>query len=302
MARDLGKAFLDYLRVERGLSANTLEAYGRDLEKLKSFSEAGQRDLLTLERQDLVDFIQVLREGGLDWRSIGRVLVTVRNFYKYLLLDGFRKTDPTVHLPTPKSASELPHFLTLEEIDRLLAQPETGTEIGKRDRAILEVLYATGLRVSEVVTLKMADVNCEVGFLSCFGKGNKQRQVPLGKSAIEHLTQYWPVRARALKAMKEKGKASGSELVFVTLQGKPMTRQGCWKMIVEYGKQAGIGHITPHMMRHSFATHLLEHGADLRSVQVLLGHSDIATTEVYTHVTNDRLKEVYKRFHPRAQS
>lgn len=302
MARDLGKAFLDYLRVERGLSANTLEAYGRDLEKLKGFSEAGQRDLLTLERQDLVDFIQVLREGGLDWRSIGRVLVTVRNFYKYLLLDGFRKTDPTVHLPTPKSASELPHFLTIEEVDRLLAQPELSTETGKRDRAILEVLYATGLRVSEVVTLKMVDVNCEVGFLSCFGKGSKQRQVPLGKSAIECLIQYWPVRARALKAIKEKGKAPGSELVFVTLQGKPMTRQGCWKMIVEYGKQAGIGHITPHMMRHSFATHLLEHGADLRSVQVLLGHSDIATTEVYTHVTNDRLKEVYQRFHPRAQS
>lgn len=300
MARDLGKAFLDYLRVERGLSANTLEAYGRDLEKLKGFSDVRQRDLLTLERQDLVDFIQVLREGGLDWRSIGRVLVTVRNFYKYLLLDGFRKTDPTVHLPAPKTASELPHFLTVEEVDRLLAQPEVGTEIGKRDRAILEVLYATGLRVSEVVTLKMVDVNCEVGFLSCFGKGSKQRQVPLGKSAIQHLIEYWPVRARALKA--EKGKSPGADLVFVTPQGKPMTRQGCWKMIVDYGNQAGIGHITPHMLRHSFATHLLEHGADLRSVQVLLGHSDIATTEVYTHVTNDRLKEVYKRFHPRAQS
>jgi integrase/recombinase XerD len=161
------------------------------------------------------------------------------------------------------------------------------------------VLYATGLRVSEVVTLKLGDVNCEVGFLSCFGKGSKQRQVPLGKSAIQYLTQYWPVRTGALK---EKGKSSGSELVFITLQGKPMTRQGCWKMIVDYGSQAGIGHITPHMLRHSFATHLLEHGADLRSVQVLLGHSDIATTEVYTHVTNDRLKEVYQRFHPRAQS
>ncbi|MBI4751578.1 MAG: site-specific tyrosine recombinase XerD [Acidobacteria bacterium] len=299
MARDLGKAFLDYLRVERGLSVNTLEAYGRDLEKLKGFSDARQRDLLTLERQDLVDFIQVLREGGLDWRSIGRVLVTVRNFYKYLLLDGFRKTDPTVHLPTPKWASELPHFLTVEEIDRLLAQPDLGTEVGKRDRAILEVMYATGLRVSEVVTLKLGDVNCEVGFLSCFGKGSKQRQVPLGKSAIQYLNQYWPVRTGALK---EKGKSSGSELVFITPQGKPMTRQGCWKMIVDYGNQAGIGHITPHMLRHSFATHLLEHGADLRSVQVLLGHSDIATTEVYTHVTNDRLKEVYQRCHPRAQS
>lgn len=291
MSRAIDREFLNYLRVERGLAANTLEAYGRDLEKLKKFAESREKDLSTLEKPDISAFLEHLFKSGLDARSVERTLVTVRNFHKFLVLDGHRKTDPTVALGQPKSWQTLPKFLTPEEVELILARPNLSTEIGARDRAILELLYATGLRVSELCDLKISDVNRDLGYLTCFGKGSKQRQVPIGRSAMEHLSRYLLFRA---------SKTEGADSwLFKTVQGKKLTRQVCWKMIADYGHEAGLGRVTPHMLRHTFATHLLEHGADLRSVQLLLGHSDLGTTQIYTHVTPERLQETYRKFHPR---
>ncbi|OYT70946.1 MAG: site-specific tyrosine recombinase XerD [Chloracidobacterium sp. CP2_5A] len=292
MARDVIKEFLAYLRVERGLSANTLEAYGRDLAKLSRFAAERQKEALTLERGDLSAFMESLFADGLDARSVERALAVARGFYKFLVLDGHRRTDPTVSLAQPKSWQTLPKFLTPEEIERLFQQADIATEAGARDRAILELLYATGLRVSELCGLKLGDVNREVGYLTCFGKGSKERQVPIGRSALAALARY--LRFRAARQDD-----SDSRYLFVTSRGKPMTRQLCWKMVSEYGRRAGLGAVTPHMIRHTFATHLLEHGADLRSVQMLLGHADLSTTQIYTHVTSERLRETYRKFHPR---
>ncbi|MFQ3581275.1 MAG: site-specific tyrosine recombinase XerD [Chloracidobacterium sp.] len=292
MARDIVKEFLSYLRVERGLSANTLDAYGRDLAKLARFATEQQKEVLTLERKDVAAFVESLFKAGLDARSVERALVVVRNFYKFLVLDGHRKTDPTVALAQPKSWQTLPKFLTPEEIEKLFQQADITTETGARDRAILELLYATGLRVSELCSLKIGDVNRDVGYLTCLGKGSKERQVPIGRSALAALTRYLQFRA-ARQTDRD------NLYLFVTSRGKPLTRQLCWKMVSEYGQQAGLGAITPHMIRHTFATHLLERGADLRSVQMLLGHADLATTQIYTHVTSERLRETYRKFHPR---
>ncbi|MCS7080334.1 MAG: site-specific tyrosine recombinase XerD [Chloracidobacterium sp.] len=293
MARDVITEFLTYLRVERGLAANTLEAYGRDLAKLARFAAERQKDVLTLERTDLAAFVEALFTAGLDARSVERALVVVRNFYKFLVLDGHRRTDPTVTLAQPKSWQTLPKFLTPEEIEKLLQQPDITTEAGARDRAILELLYATGLRVSELCSLKIGDVNRDVGYLVCLGKGSKERQVPIGRSALAALNRYLQFRAARRDAQDHR-------YLFVTARGRPLTRQTCWKLVSEYGRQAGLGTVTPHMIRHTFATHLLEHGADLRSVQMLLGHADLATTQIYTHVTSERLRETYRKFHPRS--
>lgn len=288
-------SYLNYLRVERGLSSNTIEAYKRDLDKLVRFAKARKRDLLSIERNDLVQFLKHLREGGLEARSVARALVTVRSLYKFLLLDGRIKRDPSENLESPKSWQSLPKFLIKEEVDRLLQTPDISTDLGLRDRAVLELLYATGLRISELVNLKESDVNLDAGFLITLGKGSKERTVPLGRHAVDWVTQYIQARSRMLGA-----KQSLQRNLFVTQAGRPMTRQALWKIVKSRGEQAKIGHITPHLLRHSFATHLLENGADLRSVQMMLGHSDIGTTEIYTHVTNERLKEVYQRCHPRA--
>jgi integrase/recombinase XerD len=238
-------------------------------------------------------FIQHLHQTGLEARSIARVMVTTRSFFKYLLLDGILKRDPSENLESPKSWQSLPKFLLPDEVERLLDAPDLATDTGLRDKAMLEVLYATGLRVSELVNLKREDLNLDLGYLITLGKGSKERTVPLGQSAIGWARKYLAVRLRLL------GNKS-SALMFVTPRGVPLTRQAFWKLIVGYGEQAKIGHITPHLLRHSFATHLLENGADLRSVQMMLGHSDISTTQIYTHITNERLKQIYKKFHPRA--
>jgi integrase/recombinase XerD len=285
--------FLSYLRVEKGLSQNTLIAYENDLEKLSRFARERDKDLLSLERDDVKDFIKHLHESGLEAKSIGRTLVTVRNLYKFLLLDGFLKRDPSVNIETPKSWQSLPKFLIREEVESLLESPDTSTENGLRDKAMLEVLYATGVRVSELVALKINDLNLDLGLLTTLGKGSKERTIPVGKSAIAWIKKYLPVRHKILGN-------HASPYLFITAKRQAVTRQGFWKIIVEYGEKAKIGHITPHLLRHSFATHLLENGADLRSVQMMLGHSDISTTQIYTHVTNERLKEIYKKFHPRA--
>lgn len=293
MGTDIETRFLSYLRVERGLSQNTLTAYRTDLDKLVNFARSKGKDLLSMERDDLTAFIRHLSESGLEPKSIGRTLVTVRNLYKFLLLDGFLKRDPSVNLDSPKSWQSLPKFLLPEEVDRLLDSPDQQTDVGIRDRTMLEVLYATGLRVSELVSLKISDLNLDLGFLITLGKGSKERTVPLGQSALGWIKRYLPVRRKLL------GEKS-SAFLFLTSRGQPLTRQSFWRIIVDYGEKANIGHITPHLLRHSFATHLLENGADLRSVQMMLGHSDISTTQIYTHVTNERLKEIYKKFHPRA--
>jgi integrase/recombinase XerD len=293
MVRDLGREFLRYLRVERGLSANTLDAYERDLKKLVKFAESRGRELVTVERADVLAFIKELREGGLEPQSLARTLVTVRNLYKFLILDGHIHHDPTVNVETPRAWQTLPKFLTKEEVERLLEEPDTTTDEGLRDRAMTELLYASGLRVSEMVSLKLADVDLDAGLVTCLGKGSKERRVPVGRSAVEWVRRYLPARRRMAGDRDE-------QALFVTSRGTSVTRQMYWRRLVEYGERARLGRITPHMLRHTFATHLLEHGADLRSVQMMLGHGDISTTQIYTHVTNERLREAFEKFHPRA--
>ncbi len=293
MGRDLGREFLRYLRVERGLSPNTLEAYERDLKKLVKFAEGRGRELVTVERADVLAFIKALRESGLEPQSLARTLVTVRNLYKFLILDGHIHHDPTVNVESPRSWQTLPKFLTKEEIEKLLEEPDVTTDEGIRDRAMTELLYASGLRVSEMVSLKLSDVDLDTGLVTCLGKGSKERRVPVGRSAVEWIRRYLPARRRLAGDRNE-------ERLFVTSRGTPMTRQVYWRRLVDYGERARLGRITPHMLRHTFATHLLEHGADLRSVQMMLGHGDISTTQIYTHVTNERLREAFKKFHPRA--
>ena len=285
--------FITQLRVEKGLADNTLLAYQRDLQKLLKHTADLGKTLMTLDRADLVDLMAELKDSGANSSSISRLVSAVRGFYKYLVTEGLTKSDPTAHLEAHKPWQTLPHFLTQEEIERLLAQPKLETDLGQRDRAMLETLYASGLRVSELVNLKLADLDLDSGVLTCFGKGSKQRKVPLGRSAISFLNRYFPARLRLLN-----GKLS--DLLFIELNGRRITRQKFWKLIKRYGDSANIAYITPHLLRHSFATVLLANGADLRSVQLMLGHSDISTTQIYTHVTNDQLKTAYKQFHPRS--
>jgi integrase/recombinase XerD len=285
--------FLNYLRVERGLSANTLEAYRRDLQRLIAFASRREKELVTVERGDLVNVLAEMKDEGMNDKSIARFLSTVRGLYKYLLRENLIQRDPTAYLESRKAWQTLPKFLSLEEVEALLDQPDLSTGQGLRDRAMIELMYATGLRVSELISLKLADVELESGYLTCLGKGSKQRRVPIGRTAIEFLKRYLPVRMRLLD-----GKSS--RWLFVEKSGRPVTRQRFWKLIKDYGKLARIEDVTPHTLRHSFATVLLENGADLRSVQMLLGHADISTTQIYTHVTDERLRQSYKKFHPRA--
>lgn len=285
--------FLSYLRVERGLASNTLLAYRRDLSKLSLFAVSRSKDVLSLDADDLAHFMRSLHTEGLAPKSVARTLVAVRGFYKFLIQDGFLKLDPCVNIESPKSWQSLPRFLSPEEVERLLSTPDPATTIGLRDKAMLEILYATGLRVSELAGLTPSNINFELGFLTVFGKGGKERAVPLGMTAIEWTTKLLASRARS-------GSPKRTQPLFVSDSGSPLTRQALWRIIVLLGERAGIGHITPHLLRHSFATHLLENGADLRSVQMMLGHSDISTTQIYTHITNERLREIYKKLHPRA--
>lgn len=285
--------YLRYLRVERGLSANTLSAYRRDLAHLTTYATEIGREVLTVERTNLIDLVARLRDSGSNDATIARFISSVKGLFKYLLAEGLTRRDPTIFLEGRKAWQALPRFLSPSDIAALLAQPDTGTDAGLRDRALLELMYATGMRVSELTSLKPSDVEWEAGVVSCFGKGSKHRRVPVGRDALEFLKRYLPCRARLL------GDKSSSFL-FVDRRTQRLTRQQVWKLIKGYGETAGIDYITPHMLRHSFATALLENGADLRSVQLMLGHSNITTTQVYTHVTSRRLVENYKKFHPRS--
>ncbi len=287
--------FLRYLAVERGLSANTLEAYGRDLKRFEEFLGSGRIQIRSARRQDLLTHVRSLRQAGLSPKSVARAINSLRMLYRFLLSEGEVRSDPTADLDVPRTWKSLPRFLTFQEVDRLLSAPDTARPLGVRDLAMLEVLYATGIRVSELISLRLEDLNLEVGYLSCMGKGSKERIVPLGRKAIERLQQYlWDVRP----VLTRRGE---SRFLFTNRNGAKMSRQGFWKILKRYGAAAGIRrHLSPHVLRHSFATHLLEHGADLRSVQMMLGHADISTTQIYTHVNRERLRRIYHDFHPRA--
>jgi integrase/recombinase XerD len=291
--QSLIEKFIETMRVEKGLSDNTLQSYSSDLNILNKYLSQKEKGLLSVDRDDLVDLLAELKDAERSDKSISRFISSVRGFYRFALAEGFLKHDPTAYLESRKAWQTLPRFLTQGEVDKLLEQPDLTTDAGFRDRTMLEVLYASGLRVSELINLKVSDLDLESGALSCFGKGSKQRRVPIGHSAIAHLEKYMIPRFRLLGEKR-------SERLFVEKGGRPVTRQKFWKIITGYGEAAGLGHVTPHMLRHSFATTLLENGADLRSVQLMLGHADISTTQIYTHVTSERLKSTYNQFHPRS--
>lgn len=288
-------AFLNYVQVERGLAANTLAAYRRDLEKFAAFCQQRKLALGRVDRGAVVDFLGWLYRNGLDSRSVARTLVTLRNFFRFLRQENVVRHNPTEHIESPRLWKRLPKFLTLEEVEGLLATPDDTTPLGVRDRAMLEVLYATGLRVSELVNLKVSDVQLEAGVLRCLGKGNKERVVPLGRKATAAVETY------LREARPRLTRRRSSHHLFVSRRGTGMTRQNFWRLLRAWGRSAGVRtRLSPHVLRHSFATHLLERGADLRSVQLLLGHADISTTQIYTHVAQERLKQVYRSHHPRA--
>ena len=292
VGHDFVKEFLTYLQVEKGLARHTLESYKRDLDRLQTWANKNNKHVHELARPDLRKWIASLSRDGLAPTSIARAVSATRGFFKFLMLDGHIKSHPAEDLDTPQRFAYLPKFLTEDEINRLFAAPDIATEEGIRDRAVLEVMYASGMRVSELVALKQDDLDLLAGLVVLHGKGNKQRRVPLGKSAIHWLQQYAAVKAGY-------GKQS-SPNVFLH-RGRPFTRQIAWSMIKQHAEKAGIRNVSPHTLRHSFATHLLQHGADSRSVQALLGHSDISTTQIYTHITDIHLRSAYDRHHPRAK-
>jgi len=277
MARDLVREYLSFLQVEKGLSKNSVESYRRDLLRLKA--EAGRlgREPQALGKEEVTQFVMSLSREGLSPRSVSRALSAARGFYRFLLLDGHIKADPTADICAPQGGQKLPRFLTQEEVERLLAAPDTTTPEGVRDRALVELLYATGLRVSELAALTVASVDIDRGILFCTGKGSKQRRVPIGRSAVEWLQRYQAAR-RVLLSGRE------SQRLFVGYLGAPVTRQNVWAMLKRHAAKAQIRGVTPHVLRHSFATHLLESGVDIRIIQVLLGHNSLSTTARYTHV------------------
>jgi integrase/recombinase XerD len=290
------RAFLNCLRVEKGLSDNTIQAYRRDMTKFAAF--AGLRRLAaarSVRRGDIVDFLGALYEQGLDSRSVARHLVTIRHFFRFALIEGYIDDDPAITIESPKFRQSLPEFLSLEEVDVLLRQPDTSTPTGARDRAMIELMYSCGLRVSELCNIGVADLQADAGCLRCIGKGNKERLVPVGKKALEAVRLY--LRKGRAKLLRE----TSPHYLFLNQKGHKLDRVTFWKLLSDYGRKARLRKaLTPHMLRHSFATHLLDRGADLRSVQMMLGHSDISTTQIYTHVVEERLKQVYKAHHPRA--
>lgn len=289
------REFLNCLRIEKGLSDNTILAYRRDIEKFAAF--ATERGLGTREitRSDVVDFLASLYKRRLDSRSVARHLVTIRNFFRFALFEGYIDDDPAATIESPRFRQSLPSFLSIEEVDRLLRQPDTTSIVGLRDRALIEIMYSAGLRVSELCGLRVDDLQLDPGCLRCIGKGNKERLVPVGKEALTIVRKYLRT------ARPELLRGGSSPYLFLNQRGGKLDRITFWKLLGAYGRKARLRKaLTPHMLRHSFATHLLDRGADLRSVQIMLGHSDISTTQIYTHVVEERLKQVYKAHHPRA--
>jgi integrase/recombinase XerD len=292
--RDLIREYLSYLKVEKGLAKNSLESYSRDLAKLRSWAEQNGLELLTLSRLDLREWLIDLGHSKLSENSKRRLISSMRGFYKFLMTDGHITSSPAEDLATPQKGFYLPKFLNQSEIETLLAQPDVSTETGLRDRAILELMYASGLRVSEAVNVQLKDIDVDLGVLTTTGKGSKTRRVPVGTSAIEWLKSYLAIRRQ-----KENVEIDN---LFVTALGRPINRQIIYLFIKEYAAKCGLEDVSPHTLRHSFATHLIQNSADIRSVQQMLGHADISTTQIYTHMTDAHLRQSYERFHPRAKS
>ncbi len=288
-------AYLSHLAVERRLSPNTVESYRRDLSQLAEAAAGFARSVDALDRRALEEVVRQRMGEGRSPRSVARAVACYRGFYRFLVVSGRRQDNPAVDITAPKAWKTLPQFLSTEEVDRLLAAPDTTQPRGLRDRAMIELFYATGLRVSEMVSLRQQDLNLESGYLTCFGKGRKQRLVPFGDEASSWLTRYLEQGRPALL------KRRASPRLFVNARGgSTLTRVGFWKILKEHGRHAGLPRtLSPHVLRHSFATHLLERGADLRAIQLMLGHSDLSTTQIYTHILDARLRAVYDKFHPR---
>ncbi len=292
---DLLDRYLDFLIVEKGLAAQTIEAYSRDLVRYIAFlDENGHAAVSEADTPLILKYLISMREDGLNARSRARHLVSIRGFYRFLMQAEILSSDPTRLIDLPKSGLKLPDVLTIDEVKRLLEAPDLEKPAGCRDAAMLELLYAAGLRVSELTTLKLQDINLTAGYVRVFGKGAKERVVPIGQYAQEKIRRY--INGARQTLLKDRISAT----LFVARAGKPLSRQGFWKLIKRYGRRAGLRKvITPHTLRHSFASHLLEGGADLRAVQTMLGHADIATTQIYTHVARDHLKYLHQKFHPR---
>jgi integrase/recombinase XerD len=286
------RKFLNYIAVEKGLARNTVDSYERDLRKYLVYTEARKPDNIT--QSDIAAFLASMTESGIAAPSRARCLAAIRGFHRFLLTDGLATTDPTINLETPRGWKHLPKALSAGDVVSLLGQPDQKTAIGLRDKAMLELLYATGVRVSELVGLKHQDINLERGFLVVMGKGSKERVVPLGESAAAALKEYLAGARQSLLGN------IGSDYLFISSRHKAISRQMFWERIKHYAFKAGISlTVSPHTLRHSFATHLLDNGADLRAVQVMLGHSDISTTQIYTHVSRERLKKIHEKYHPR---
>lgn len=294
--RKLADDFLSYLSVERGLSRNTVAAYRTDISHCMTFLEGrGITDINGVRKQDIAGYLLHLKESGIGSNSISRALVAIKMFYRFLVQERFVKDDVAGVLESPRLVRPLPDALSVSDVDRLLAAPDTRDWMGIRDRAALELMYATGMRVSEMVELRTDGLNLDLGYIKCRGKGDKERIVPIGKSAKDAVSKYIErVRPGLLKGKTD-------QHLFISRIGRKVSRQSFWKIIKRYMRQAGVKHdVTPHTLRHSFATHLLERGADLRIVQEMLGHADISTTQIYTHINKERLKSIHKQFHPRA--
>jgi integrase/recombinase XerD len=290
-------AYLIHLTVERRLAANSVESYARDLARLAGFAAGRRVEVDALGRADLEALVRDLMAEGRSPRSVARMVACLRGFYRFLVVNGTLASSPAADLRPPRAWKLLPKYLSVDEIDRLMAQPDVGTPRGLRDRALIELLYATGMRVSELIGLRPADVNLEASYLTCTGKGDKQRIVPIGDEAAAWVRRY--LREARPKLL---GRRTSPRLFVNARGGGPgLTRMGFWKILKGYARQAALPRtLSPHMLRHSFATHLLERGADLRAIQLMLGHADLSTTQIYTHVLEHRMRSVYDRFHPRA--
>ena len=294
MERNLIGEYLSYLKVERGLSANSIEAYERDLRRLSAWTSKNGLELISLTRLELREWLIDLSRGELSESSKRRLVSSIRGFYKFLMIDGHIKTSPAEDIAALQKGFYLPKFLNQTEIEMLLLQPDVSTETGLRDRAILELMYSSGLRVSEAVNLQIRDLDLDTGVLTCIGKGSKTRRVPIGTSAVEWLKSYL-----VLRRVQENIDVGN---LFVSPLGKPLTRQLIHSSIKSYGDACGLEGVSPHTLRHSFATHLVQNRADIRSVQQMLGHADISTTQIYTHITDAHLKKAYEDFHPRSRT
>ena len=295
MSAPTPESYLRHLEVERRMASNTVAAYRRDLDKLAEFAASQRRPLVDLTRSHLEEFVRELMASGLSAASTARLVASTRGFFRFLRLIGAVAANPAEDLQAPRAFASLPRFLSVDEVDALLAAPDTSTPRGVRDRTLIEVLYATGLRVSELVGLRVTDVRADQGYVQCLGKGRKQRIVPLGDTAADWVRRY------VAKARPELSRGRQSAWLFVNARGGGrLSRSGFWKLLKTYGREAGLRtHLSPHVLRHSFATHLLERGADLRAIQAMLGHADLSTTQIYTHVLEARLRQVYDQFHPR---